>query len=103
MATHRRKFEFHPDAIEYARLAVEWYAERSERAVENFKAELRRAEKQVLASPQTWGKYFHNTQCFRFANYPYGLVYIECGQSIIGLAVVHFKRKPGYWNDRLEK
>jgi hypothetical protein len=29
------------------------------------------------------------------------LVYIERGERIIGIAVAHLKRRPGYWRKRL--
>jgi hypothetical protein len=30
------------------------------------------------------------------------LVYIERGEKIIGIAVAHLKRRPGYWRKRLK-
>ena len=102
MAMRRRNFEFHPEAIIEAKEAADWYAKRSLDAATNFKTALRRAEDLILRSPETWGHYFHGTRYFRLNRFPYGLVYIERSDRIIGLAVAHFKRRPGYWRERLD-
>ena len=95
------KFEYHPDAIIEANAAFHWYHQQSEQAAENFWQELVHARQQIVANPELWGKYLFDTRCFRLYRYPYGLVYIPQKEKIIGLAVVHFKRRPGYWKERL--
>lgn len=97
-----QKFEYHPEAVAEASEAHRWYAERSPQAAKRFLAELTRARASVTETPSAWGQYFHGTRCFRFRRFPFGLVYAENGDLIIGLAVAHFKRKPGYWRNRLD-
>jgi plasmid stabilization system protein ParE len=97
-----RSFEYHPDAIAEAAEAYRWYAERSEEAAEKFWVELRRARELVTRRPQMRAKYLHGARCFRLQQFPYGLIYIERGDRIIGLAVAHLRRRPGYWRRRLE-
>jgi toxin ParE1/3/4 len=94
-------FEYHPDAIREAWEALHWYAARSETAAENFWNDLIDARRAVSLHPDTWAPYLHGTKCFRLARYPYGLVYIKRGDLVIGIAVAHFKRRPGYWKDRV--
>lgn len=101
MAKRRRNFEFHPEAMIEAKEAADWYAERSLIASADFKKELRHAELLVTRQPETWSSYLHGTRCFSLKRLPYGLVYIERGDRIIGIAVAHFRRRPGYWRERL--
>ncbi|UUO05006.1 hypothetical protein M4951_16630 [Blastopirellula sp. J2-11] len=46
--------------------------------------------------PQSWTPYFHGTRCFPFRKFPYGLIYVELPDNIVGLAICHFRRRPGY-------
>ncbi len=94
-------FEYHPDAIQEAWEAFDWYDERSERAAEEFWQELRRARESVMRHPQSWSSYLHGTRFFKLHRFPYALVYIERADRIIGIAVAHLKRRPGYWRKRL--
>jgi plasmid stabilization system protein ParE len=99
MSNH--EFEYHPEAILEAWEAFHWYADRSETAADNFWEELRAARQAVARKPETWSPYLHGTRCFSLQRFPYGLVYLERGDRIIGIAVAHFKRRPGYWRKRL--
>jgi len=96
-----QKFEYHPEAVREATEAFHWYAERSEDAADRFWQELRRARQSVTRRPTTWSPYLHGTRCFQLARFPFGLVYIERGERIIGMAVAHLERRPGYWRNRL--
>jgi hypothetical protein len=66
-----------------------------------FKKELRQAERLVKQHPEEWMTYLHGTRCYLFDRFPFALVYIERGEKIIGIAVAHLKRRPGYWRKRL--
>ncbi len=100
---HIRQFEYHPEAMLEASAAFQWYAERSRQAANSFWDELVRARQQVTRFPQMWGTYFHGTRCLKLRRYPYGLVYIERDEKIIGAAVAHLNRKPSYWRNRLSE
>ena len=101
MGKRRPIFDFHPEAIIEALKAAEWYGERSLEAALKFKSELRRAEGSVARHPKSWMPYLHGTRCFKLEHFPFALVYIEREDRIIGIAVVHLKRRPGYWRGRL--
>ena len=102
MAKRGQLFEFHPEAVLETIEATDWYAERSLDAATRFKAELRIAERRVTQHPESWAKYLHGTRCYKLDRFPFGLVYIERGKKIIGVAVAHLKRRPGYWRKRLK-
>jgi plasmid stabilization system protein ParE len=101
MGKRRPNFEFHKDAASEARDAAEWYAQQSARAASRFKEELRRAESSVTKHPQSWSPYLHGTRYFKLDRFPYALVYVERADRIVGIAVAHLKRRPGYWRKRL--
>jgi plasmid stabilization system protein ParE len=96
-----QKFEYHPQAIQEAWEAFHWYEQRSESAAEGFWGELRRARQSATRHPHTWSPYLFGTRCFQLQRFPYGLVYVERGSRIVGIAVAHLKRRPGYWRKRL--
>jgi hypothetical protein len=94
-------FDYHPEAIAEASQAYQWYAERSDRVADSFWHELRQARHRVTQQPESWNLYLHGTRCYQLNRFPFGLVYIPRGEKIIGIAVAHFKRRPGYWRKRL--
>ena len=101
MAKRHQNFEFHPEAMIEAKESAEWYAERSPTAAIDFKRELRFVEKLVVEHPGSWSPYLHGTRCLKLKRFPYGLVYVERGDRIVGIAVAHLRRRPGYWRKRL--
>lgn len=94
-------FEYHPAAILEAHEAFHWYAERDEEVADRFWKKLVQARKMVSETPHRWTPYFHGTRVFRLRKFPYGLVYLEKSDLTYGIAVCHFSRRPGYWQDRL--
>jgi hypothetical protein len=96
MAKRRPRFEFHHEAVLDSLEAAKWYADRSIGAAEKFKTELRRAEDSVTRHPISWAPYLHGTRCFKLARFPFALVYIERDDRVVGIAVAHLKRRPGY-------
>jgi plasmid stabilization system protein ParE len=96
-----RVFEYHPEAVKEAWEAFHWYDERSEQAAKDFWQEIRRARLAITDQPQSGSPYFHGTRCRRLTRFSYGLVYVERTELLIGIAVAHLKRRPGYWRERL--
>ncbi|UUO06952.1 type II toxin-antitoxin system RelE/ParE family toxin [Blastopirellula sp. J2-11] len=96
----RLPFEYHPAAMEKSIAAYQWYAQQSVSAAERFWNELVRARTLISQRPQGWTPYYHGTRCFQFRKFPYGLVYLELPDKIVGLAVCHLSRRPGYWKVR---
>ena len=94
-------FEYHPEAIREAWEAFHWYEVRSERAAEAFWTELRRARNSITLHPASWMPYLHGTRCLKLNKYPFAIVYVERSERILGIAVAHLHRRPGYWRDRV--
>ena len=55
-----------------------------------------------MRHPRSWTPYLHGTRYFKLDAFPYALVYIERSDKVIGVAVAHLRRRPGYWRSRLK-
>ena len=53
--------------------------------------------------PGLGSKLEQNCRRRRFKKFPYGIVFRVHEGAIYVLAVMHLRRKPGYWKDRLEE
>ena len=94
------KIELHPNALKEAESARAWYAERSVAASKAFVAELTHAVTKISDSPARWPKYHKETRRYFFPRFPFSLIYRIKGDRIEVIAVMHHRRKPGYWSKR---
>jgi len=88
--------EFHPDALEEAEAARDWYAKRSLVASRAFVSELIRAVEQVIEDPEMWPLYEKGIRRYVFPRFPFSLIYRTVEDKIQIVAVAHSKRKPRY-------
>jgi toxin ParE1/3/4 len=51
--------------------------------------------------PEAWQIVEEGARRIRTKRFQYGIVYLYEGDSIHVVAVMHLRRKPGYWLDRL--
>jgi toxin ParE1/3/4 len=96
------KFEYHILAESEVDEAFDWYRDRSHQAAANFLEELERAIDQVIRYPDRWPVYLHGTRRYKLSRFPYVLVYLLRDDTVVGIAVAHLSRKPGYWRRRLK-
>lgn len=92
--------EFHPEAVAEARAAREWYTERSAEAAEAFVVELDHAIEFIVASPDRWPTYLHETRRYLLRRFPYSVIYRQMPGILRVIAVMHARRRPGYWRTR---
>jgi plasmid stabilization system protein ParE len=97
----RRPVQIHPEALEEAEAATDWYAERSRRAAEEFLNELRRAIQQISEYPEQFPALEFGTRRIVLRKFPYILVYRETATSVEIVAIAHGRRRPGYWRNRV--
>lgn len=97
-----KEIEYHPEAEREVIDAWQWYSAIDEQLGERFKIELSRVEAQVQRAPETWDHYLHGTQAFRFKGFPFVLCYLNLKNRIIVVALVHARRRPGYWAHRVK-
>ncbi len=91
---------FHPEAEAEAVGAFEWYWERSQSIALRFDAELRQAYSALASAPAMGAPYIRGTRRVLLHRYPFFVVFRERPRKIDVIAVVHAKRRPGYWKGR---
>jgi plasmid stabilization system protein ParE len=96
-----RTARIHPDALQEAEAATDWYAERSPRAAERFLDELTRAIDRIAGNPEQFPKFVFGTRRMVLTKFPYVIVFRETDSVVVIVAVAHSRRRPGYWRDRL--
>ncbi len=95
-----RPLVFHPDSIEEALAARQWYEARSPAARDAFLAELEHAFEQIVEAPERWPSHSHGTRRFLLRRFPFSIVYRESAADIQIIAVAHGRRRPAYWKQR---
>jgi hypothetical protein len=94
---------FHSAAQREAQKATAHYTEINEQLGRDFRIELERAIARILQSPTAWHivekKEYRRCILNRF---PFGVIYRtdQSKNECQVFAVMHFKRKPGYWQSR---
>jgi plasmid stabilization system protein ParE len=61
------------------------------------------AMERVVAFPEAWGLIADKVRCCIFKRFEYGVIYVVRDETIFVLAVMHLKRRPGYWKRRLRE
>lgn len=93
---------FHPEALKEAEIAQEWYADRSIVAAYAFVSELTTAVALIKEAPRMWPEFSSGTQRYPLPRFPFSLIYrIQADSLVEVIAVMHQKKKPGYWSKRL--
>jgi plasmid stabilization system protein ParE len=95
-----RSLELHPQAIQEARAAHDWYRARNERAASAFLDELAHALEQVRLHPERWPRAEDGSRRVLLNRFPFAVVYRLTQAGLLVIAVAHGKRRPGYWRDR---
>ena len=91
---------FHPDAVEEAQAARQWYLVRSQSAADSFLAELDLGIEAISQAPERWTLFKYGTRRYLFHRFPFQLIYRVVDKRIQVVAVAHGRRRPGYWKSR---
>jgi plasmid stabilization system protein ParE len=80
--------------------ALQWYAERSQRAAAGFEKEFERALDAIGTDPERFARCGQQHRYYLMERYPFQVIYrIDRVQPLI-VAVAHAAREPGYWSNR---
>ena len=96
------KFRFHPKARVELNEAVDYYNERRAGLGQQFFVEVEATIQRVLDFPLAWSSLSQNTRRCLTNRFPYGVIYQVKDAEVRIIAIAHQKRRPGYWEDRLE-
>jgi len=61
---------------------------------------LESAYEAIAELPRTWLKFTKNCRRFLLRKFPFSVIYQVSNNSIFVLAIMHYSRKPGYWEGR---
>ncbi|WP_145715616.1 type II toxin-antitoxin system RelE/ParE family toxin [Chitinophaga japonensis] len=77
---------------------MEWYAERSEQAANNFIIAIRERLDILHSEPDRYRKTYKNFREITLKKYPYSIVYLinEIDKVIVISSIYHHKRSPRY-------
>jgi plasmid stabilization system protein ParE len=81
--------------------AVAYYDIRSHGLGDEFAEEVEHTVSRVLARPTSWASLSPRARSCRTRRFPYRIVYQIREQEILIVAVMHQRRKPGYWEGRI--
>jgi hypothetical protein len=82
------------------RQAAEFYEDCRKGLGQEFLDAVDLAFDQIQRHPRTWRILKGRFRRYLLQRFPYGLIYAVDRQTIFVAAVMHLKRKPGYWVSR---
>ena len=97
------RLHFFEEAADEIEEAPRWYRERSEMAERAFLHEVDRAVGAIVNAPDRGPICTSGTRRYIFPGFPYSIVYFIDNETIHVAAVLHDKRRPGYWRERLAR
>jgi toxin ParE1/3/4 len=91
----------HPEALEEFDQAAAHFSEIVPHLGRRFFAAIQRLINEVRQTPATFRYIRKPARRHLSADFPYAIIYVERRSDIWILAVMHLRRKPGYWTRRL--
>ncbi len=96
-----KPFLFHPDALTEADEAARFYDEQQKGLGKRFVDALTDTISRARNNPGLYGKIYNDIRKCRLLHFPYGVIYRDKKELIEIIAVMHLRRKPGYWKRRI--
>jgi hypothetical protein len=97
------KLAFDPEALLEARSAAAFYEGSQPGLGKAFLAEVEAATVEIRRHPLMWRTIKSPFRRYLIPRFPYGLIYALQEDTIYIAAIMHLKRKPGYWVPRTRK
>ena len=95
-------FLLHSEAdVEFAE-AVRYYSEVSPEPGVRFYREMERLFREVCANPERFRRFDPPARRHFSRDFPYAVIYLEKPEHLWIVALMHMKRRPGYWRERLD-
>jgi plasmid stabilization system protein ParE len=94
-------FRFHPEAYAEFLKAIEYYEDVASHLGPDFAFEVYAAIQRAVANPKSWAMIDGDVRRSLVHRFPYGVLYAEENDGIFILAVMHLRRSPDYWKNRI--
>ncbi len=95
------KYSFLAPAREEFDEAIDFYNKRRDGLGYEFADEVERAIERILEHPRAWHPLSPRARRCRTRRFPYGVIYQIRENEILIVAIMHLRRRPGYWKDRI--
>ena len=95
------KSAMHPEAREEFLAAIDYYNNAEPGLGMAFYAEVESAIALVETYPDMWTDIGGNIRRCLVRRFPYAILYSKEDNHVFIYAIMHTKREPGYWHDRL--
>jgi toxin ParE1/3/4 len=96
-----RSVEFHPEAQDEFFSAAQFYETQTPGLGLNFINAVRDTYERLLEAPASGPRFGRRLRRLLVPKFPYGLLYRVEPERIYIIAVMHLRRRPGYWRARL--
>lgn len=97
-----KPYSLHREALEEFDAAAAYYARIDPALGQRFYSVIDRLIDEACQSPAAF-RYIRQPARRHFSReFPYGIIYVERPDDLWILAVMHLRRKPGYWQHRLD-
>lgn len=96
-----KKVLFHPDASEEMTASAEWYERKQSDLGKRFLAAVQDAVLRVQINPVLYPEVMPGVRRSITRSFPFGVVYSTSDDVIFIFAVMHLRRDPDYWKDRV--
>jgi len=94
-------WKFHPDAAEEYLEACKYYTEIEGKLGVAFPRSVEAAIDRIVAQPTAWREIEEDVRRHLLKRFPYGIYYTMEEGFVPIVSVMHMKRKPGHWRNRL--
>jgi toxin ParE1/3/4 len=96
-----RSVEFHPEAQDELISAAQFYEAQAPGLGLDFIETVRQTYERLLESPASGPAFGRHLRRLLVPKFPYGLLYRVEAERIYIIAVMHLRRRPGYWRSRV--
>jgi toxin ParE1/3/4 len=96
-----KPYAFHPDASEEYTRAAEFYAAIAPDVGARFYDEIERLILEIRRQPERFSRFCQPARRALAHKFPYLVIYLDEPDRIWIIAVMHAKRRPEYWRQRL--
>jgi toxin ParE1/3/4 len=103
-----KRWRIHDEALDEVEGTIDWYEEQRAALGLEFFAELRNTlatlrEHPAVSTPDRSSLPDAPIRRRRLHRFPYAVVFVETDAEYVVVAVMHLRRKPGYWLARLRR
>ena len=92
---------FHPEAGEEYTQAIQHYVAVTPELGGRFYDEMERVIQEVCRQPDRFFRFSPPARRALARKFPYSVIYLDEPDRVWIVAVMHAKRRPGYWRERL--